>query len=91
MLTRYAESGIASGPVNLSIYLILKFPIHFIIIIIFAVIQVDTAGWLQRTKQEKGAASLSIMQSRKSLLRAHIIALVLDAEEVYDLDNAIQL
>ncbi|KHN40208.1 GTPase Der [Glycine soja] len=43
---------------------------------------VDTAGWLQRTKQEKGAASLSIMQSRKSLLRAHIIALVLDAEEI---------
>ncbi|RDX60766.1 der, partial [Mucuna pruriens] len=43
---------------------------------------VDTAGWLQRTKEEKGAASLSIMQSRKSLLRAHIIALVLDAEEI---------
>ncbi|KAL2339319.1 hypothetical protein Fmac_013765 [Flemingia macrophylla] len=43
---------------------------------------VDTAGWLQRTKQDKGAASLSIMQSRKSLLRAHIIALVLDAEEI---------
>ncbi|XP_061357271.1 uncharacterized protein LOC133301637 isoform X1 [Gastrolobium bilobum] len=43
---------------------------------------VDTAGWLHRTKQEKGAASLSIMQSRKSLLRAHIIALVLDAEEI---------
>ncbi|RYQ89936.1 hypothetical protein Ahy_B09g096323 isoform C [Arachis hypogaea] len=37
---------------------------------------------LHRTKQEKGAASLSIMQSRKSLLRAHIIALVLDAEEI---------
>jgi len=68
-----------------SLYLILKFQLYFIIIIIFAVIQVDTAGWLQRTKQEKGAASLSIMQSRKSLLRAHIIALVLDAEEVYDL------
>ncbi|KAI4298891.1 hypothetical protein L6164_032404 [Bauhinia variegata] len=43
---------------------------------------VDTAGWLQRTKQEKGPASLSIVQSRKSLLRAHIIALVLDAEEI---------
>lgn len=28
-------------------------------------------------------ASFSIMQSRKSLLQAHIIALVLDAEEVY--------
>lgn len=43
---------------------------------------VDTAGWLQRTKQEKGVASLSIMQSRKSLLRAHVVALVLDAEEI---------
>ncbi|CAL0302468.1 unnamed protein product [Lupinus luteus] len=43
---------------------------------------VDTAGWLQRTKQDKGAASLSVMQSRKSLLRANIIALVLDAEEI---------
>ncbi|CAL5199649.1 unnamed protein product [Lathyrus oleraceus] len=43
---------------------------------------VDTAGWLQRTKLEKGASSLSIMQSRKSLLRAHIIALVLDADEI---------
>jgi predicted GTPase len=44
--------------------------------------QVDTAGWLQRTKQEKGASSLSIMQSRKNLMRAHVVALVLDAEEV---------
>ncbi|KAJ4958519.1 hypothetical protein NE237_025630 [Protea cynaroides] len=43
---------------------------------------VDTAGWLQRTKQEKGPASLSVMQSRKSLMRAHVVALVLDAEEV---------
>ncbi|XP_057977799.1 uncharacterized protein LOC131164544 [Malania oleifera] len=43
---------------------------------------VDTAGWLQRTKQEKGPASLSIMQSRKSLMRAHVVALVLDAEEI---------
>ncbi|KAF7807231.1 GTPase Der isoform A [Senna tora] len=43
---------------------------------------VDTAGWLQRTKQEKGPSSLSIVQSRKNLLRAHIIALVLDAEEI---------
>ncbi|KAK4270894.1 hypothetical protein QN277_019660 [Acacia crassicarpa] len=43
---------------------------------------VDTAGWLQRTKQDKGPSSLSIMQSRKNLLRAHIIALVLDAEEI---------
>ncbi|XP_075106667.1 uncharacterized protein LOC107774689 isoform X1 [Nicotiana tabacum] len=43
---------------------------------------VDTAGWLERTKQDKGPASLSIVQSRKHLMRAHIIALVLDAEEI---------
>ncbi|CAK9177837.1 unnamed protein product [Ilex paraguariensis] len=43
---------------------------------------VDTAGWLQRTKQEKGPASLSIVQSRKHLMRAHVVALVLDAEEI---------
>lgn len=43
---------------------------------------VDTAGWLQRTELQKGPASLSIMQSRKSLMRAHVIALVLDAEEI---------
>ncbi|WCJ41963.1 GTPase Der [Euphorbia peplus] len=43
---------------------------------------VDTAGWLQRTGQQKGPSSLSIMQSRKNLLRAHVVALVLDAEEI---------
>ncbi|KAI3994304.1 hypothetical protein MKX01_012561 [Papaver californicum] len=43
---------------------------------------VDTAGWLQRSKQEKGPGSLSVMQSRKNLMRAHIIALVLDADEI---------
>eukprot|EP00262_Sarcandra_glabra_P000948 TRINITY_DN1097_c1_g1_i1.p1 TRINITY_DN1097_c1_g1~~TRINITY_DN1097_c1_g1_i1.p1 ORF type:complete len:660 (-),score=131.60 TRINITY_DN1097_c1_g1_i1:159-2138(-) len=43
---------------------------------------VDTAGWLQRTNQEKGPASLSVMQSRKNLMRAHVVALVLDAEEI---------
>ncbi|XP_074331701.1 uncharacterized protein LOC141668639 isoform X1 [Apium graveolens] len=43
---------------------------------------VDTAGWLQRTNQEKGPASLSIMQSRKNLMRAHVVVLVLDAEEI---------
>ncbi|XP_031476567.1 uncharacterized protein LOC116248104 isoform X1 [Nymphaea colorata] len=43
---------------------------------------VDTAGWLQRTKQERGPASLSIVQSRKHLMRANIVALVLDAEEI---------
>ncbi|KAI3886631.1 hypothetical protein MKW92_006374 [Papaver armeniacum] len=43
---------------------------------------VDTAGWLQRSKQEKGPGSLSVMQSRKNLMRAHVIALVLDADEI---------
>ncbi|KAK4749979.1 hypothetical protein SAY87_027428 [Trapa incisa] len=43
---------------------------------------VDTAGWLQRTRQEKGPASLSIVQSRKHLMRAHVVALVLDAQEI---------
>ncbi|KHN03572.1 GTPase Der [Glycine soja] len=37
---------------------------------------VDTAGWLQMQ------STPGIMQSRKSLLQAHIIALVLDAEEI---------
>ncbi|CAN6831063.1 unnamed protein product [Brassica oleracea] len=46
------------------------------------VYMVDTAGWLERTERDKGPASLSIMQSRKSLMRAHIVALVLDAEEI---------
>lgn len=44
--------------------------------------QVDTAGWLDRTKKEKGPSTLSIVQSRKHLMRAHVVALVLDAEEV---------
>lgn len=48
----------------------------------FFVFQVDTAGWLLRAGKEKGPASLSVMQSRKNLMRAHVIALVLDAEEV---------
>ncbi|KAK1323922.1 putative tRNA modification GTPase mnmE [Acorus calamus] len=43
---------------------------------------VDTAGWLQRSGREKGPSSLSITQSKKSLMRAHIIALVLDGEEI---------
>lgn len=50
--------------------------------LLLIIFQVDTAGWLQRTDREKGPASLSIMQSRKNLMRAHVIALVLDAEEV---------
>ncbi|GFP98495.1 DNA repair protein rad50 [Phtheirospermum japonicum] len=44
--------------------------------------KVGTAGWLDRTKQDKGPSSLSIVQSRKHLMRAHVVALVLDAEEV---------
>ncbi|XP_078431794.1 GTP-binding protein isoform X2 [Wolffia australiana] len=43
---------------------------------------VDTAGWLQRCGQEKGPSSLSVMQSKKNLMRANIVALVLDAEEI---------
>ncbi|CAL9101067.1 unnamed protein product [Musa textilis] len=43
---------------------------------------VDTAGWLQRSGKEKGPASLSVMQTRKNLMRAHVIAVVLDAEEI---------
>ncbi|CAA0840051.1 Unknown protein [Striga hermonthica] len=43
---------------------------------------VDTAGWLERTKQDKGPSSLSIVQTRKHLMRAHVVALVLDAEEI---------
>ncbi|KAM0065803.1 putative K domain-like, alpha/beta, P-loop containing nucleoside triphosphate hydrolase [Helianthus debilis subsp. tardiflorus] len=43
---------------------------------------VDTTSWLQRTKSEKGASSLSIVQSRKNLMRAHVAASVLDGQEV---------
>ncbi|KAI3980479.1 hypothetical protein MKX01_008896 [Papaver californicum] len=35
-----------------------------------------------RSKQEKGPGSLSVMQSRKNLMRAHVIALVLDTDEI---------
>ncbi|KAG9444394.1 hypothetical protein H6P81_015734 [Aristolochia fimbriata] len=43
---------------------------------------VDTAGWLPRSGQEKGPSSLSVMQSKKNLMRAHIVVLVLDADEI---------
>ncbi|OMO75778.1 hypothetical protein CCACVL1_16040 [Corchorus capsularis] len=43
---------------------------------------VDTAGWLQRADRQKGPASLSVMQSRRNLMRAHVVALVLNAEEI---------
>jgi len=54
-------------------------------------VKVDTAGWLdlERTERDKGPASLNIMQSRKSLMRAHIVALVLDAEEVLSYSNIV--
>ena len=32
--------------------------------------------------KDKGPESLSVVQSRKNLMRAHIVALVLDAEKV---------
>ncbi|KAK2638687.1 hypothetical protein Ddye_026482 [Dipteronia dyeriana] len=43
---------------------------------------VDIAGWLQRTERDKGPSSLSIMHSRKNLMRAHVVTLVLEAEEI---------
>ncbi|KAJ6795686.1 Uncharacterized protein M6B38_225965 [Iris pallida] len=43
---------------------------------------VDTAGWLHRSGQEKGPGSLSVVQSKKNLMRAHVVALVLDGEEI---------
>ena len=44
--------------------------------------QVDTAGWMQRVKVKEGPAALSAMNARRNIQRAHIVALVLDAEEV---------
>lgn len=58
------------------------FSVWWFSIFINFLFQVDTAGWLQRTKDEKGPSSLSIVQSRKSIMRAQVVALVLDAEEV---------
>eukprot|EP00252_Welwitschia_mirabilis_P004447 TRINITY_DN14792_c0_g1_i1.p1 TRINITY_DN14792_c0_g1~~TRINITY_DN14792_c0_g1_i1.p1 ORF type:complete len:305 (+),score=62.83 TRINITY_DN14792_c0_g1_i1:142-1056(+) len=43
---------------------------------------VDTAGWLKRTQIEGRSVSLSAMQTRKSIMRAHIVAIVLDGEEI---------
>ncbi|KAI3415041.1 GTP-binding protein EngA (GTPase Der) [Psidium guajava] len=51
---------------------------------------VDTAGWLQRTKLEKGPSSLSIIQSRKNLMRAHVVALLLDAEEIAEAQRSMK-
>jgi len=44
--------------------------------------QVDTAGWMQRSKLKEGPAALSAMNARRNVQRAHVVALVLDAEEV---------
>lgn len=43
---------------------------------------VDTAGWMQRSKLKEGPAALSAMNARRNVQRAHVIALVLDAEEI---------
>jgi hypothetical protein len=53
------------------------------IIFFFFLVQVDMAGWMERPGKEKGSASLSLVQSRKNLIRAHIVALVLDTEGTY--------
>lgn len=45
--------------------------------------QVDTAGWMQRSKLKEGPAALSAMNARRNVQRAHVVALVLDAEEVF--------
>jgi len=43
---------------------------------------VDTAGWMQRVKVKEGPAALSAMHARRNIQRAHVVALVLDAEEI---------
>lgn len=45
--------------------------------------QVDTAGWMQRSKLKEGPSALSAMNARRNVQRAHVVALVLDAEEVF--------
>ncbi|KAL3694628.1 hypothetical protein R1sor_008279 [Riccia sorocarpa] len=43
---------------------------------------VDTAGWLQRVQVKEGPAALSAMHARKGVMMAHVVALVVDGEEV---------
>ncbi|XP_057844830.2 uncharacterized protein LOC131054353 isoform X1 [Cryptomeria japonica] len=43
---------------------------------------VDTAGWLRRSKVEDKPTELSAMHARRSIMRAHIVAIVLDGEEI---------
>lgn len=45
-------------------------------------LQIDTAGWMQRSRLQEGPPALSAMHARESIQRAHVVALVLDAEEV---------
>uniref|UniRef100_A0A7I4C3S4 GTPase Der n=1 Tax=Physcomitrium patens TaxID=3218 RepID=A0A7I4C3S4_PHYPA len=43
---------------------------------------VDTAGWMQRKKLKEGPAALSAMNARRNVQRAHVVTLVLDAQEI---------
>ncbi|KAG6543328.1 hypothetical protein Mapa_015242 [Marchantia paleacea] len=43
---------------------------------------VDTAGWMQRVQVKEGPAALSAMHARKGVMMAHVVALVLDGEEI---------
>ncbi|XP_002976821.2 uncharacterized protein LOC9649939 [Selaginella moellendorffii] len=43
---------------------------------------VDTAGWIQRSQLEEGPMALSAMLARRSLMTAHVVAIVLDAQEI---------
>lgn len=43
---------------------------------------VDTAGWMQRVQVKQGPAALSAMHARRSVMRANIVVLVLDGEEI---------
>ncbi|GAQ78236.1 GTP-binding protein of EngA family [Klebsormidium nitens] len=43
---------------------------------------VDTAGWMHRSRLEEGAPQLSAADARKKIMRAHVVALMLDAQEI---------
>ncbi|CAM6101419.1 unnamed protein product [Calypogeia fissa] len=43
---------------------------------------VDTAGWMQRVKVKEGPAALSAMHARKGVMMSHVVALILDGEEI---------
>ncbi|GBG68412.1 hypothetical protein CBR_g2956 [Chara braunii] len=42
---------------------------------------VDTAGWMHRTLLQVGPTSLSAMDARRNLMRAHVVALMVDGVE----------